>query len=91
MFLLLGPYYIHFSPGASECEVTSEANSLTDGNWPQGSLSLWRLLDQSKLGRGSGLHLGAQSATPKEPKVFKVSGVEPLTAQNARSVQCDRI
>ena len=34
----------HFSPGASECELTSEAYSLTDGNWPEGSVSLRRLL-----------------------------------------------
>ena len=61
--------------------MASEAYSLTDGNWPDRSVSLRRLLDQSKLGRRSGLHLGAQSTAPKEPEVPKASGVEPLTAQ----------
>ena len=87
----------HFSPGASECELTSEANSLTDGNWPEGSVSLRRLLYYSKLGRQSGLHLSAQTVAPKvpavstippkAPNVSKVSVLEPLNAQSARGVQ----
>ena len=51
----------HFSPDASECEMTSQAYSLADGNWPEGSVSLRHLLHYSKLGRRSGLHLGALS------------------------------
>ena len=60
-------------------------------NWPEGSVSLWHLLDYSKLGRWSGLHLSAQTVAPKVPivstilpkvpKVSKVSVLEPLTAQ----------
>ena len=88
-FEILGQVSTHFSPDASKCEMASEAYSLTDGNWPDRSVSLRRLLDQSKLGRRSGLHLGAQSTAPKEPEVPKASGVEPLTAQTARGVQSD--
>ena len=72
----------HFSPGASECELTSEAYSLTDGNWPEGSVSLWCLLYYSKLGRQSGLHLSAQTMAPKVPVVSTI-----LTAQSAQRFQ----